>query len=395
MFKAIKQKLYEKYPYKTVIANISEIDKISEQYEYVTVFDRENARQELHMSRPDKNQISEYAIDAELMRHKGIFDHVEYEHGRPECITRLTKIYNYRIKIEYRDKNDKKYINTLTFQDKKQYNKNDKIEICYRRDNPNEIKLPYEVNSDKDIRENLFLGGLLTLATVVAVSTVFLFSDGKWCENMNAIIFEVLKILSENKHVSLHRIKEELLKNTQIYTTENVPDVIFPKSKDEFLTVKYNVENLSPQVIDFKPIFHNGKAEFFYPVMIIPHKNEDKWQLVHEICHLFSIGEYEIYNKKIYHKFGVNNYQYTISDGKVICTQKNVYYRENEILNDAVTWHFLEKIHNSEILPPDEYTAFHCQPIKKRDDIDMIIASYFSGKYEAKTQLIKIFDKNL
>lgn len=220
-------------------------------------------------------------------------------------------------------------------------------------------------------------------------------------EDMNVIIHKILKKVSENRHISLHRMKiiYKILENTEIYTTNSVPDVIYHKSKDGFLKVKYSVESFSPQVIDFKPMLHNRNTAFFYPVMIIPEseksENQWRWKVVHEICHLLSIGEYEIHNKKIYHKFGLNNYQYEISSNEVICTKKVVYYRENEILNDAVTWYFLERTYEDLISPPDDYIDFHCRPIKTRNDIDTLIGCYFSGKYGAETELLKIFDKKI
>lgn len=168
--------MFKKYPYKACIGTVCSIEEVSEYKEYVTIFDRELAWRELRAGRV--YNITEHDIDAEIMRHnKEFFDHVEYKSGRPECVKRLTTIYHYRIEIEYCDKNGKKYINTITFQTDKRYEKNDKLEICYMRDDPNKIKLPNLVNSDRDLKNDL-LWGIMTLGLGVVCVSIFL-SNGK------------------------------------------------------------------------------------------------------------------------------------------------------------------------------------------------------------------------
>lgn len=211
----------------------------------------------------------------------------------------------------------------------------------------------------------------------------------------SSLLSEMLEKISE--YVSRQRLEnlKELASNAKIDTVNHLPDVISLKSKDGTLTVRYPIEKNSPQVIDFSPILYQGKPVFFYPVMIVPSSNEKErlWKTVHEICHLFSIGEYEITDyKKISHQFGLNHYQYEIADTqKIICTQKTVCYRENEIFNDAVTWYFCEKIYGREIPPPDKYIDFHCRSIKNRKEIPAIISHYFDGQSKTGDEFRKIF----
>ena len=122
----------------------------------------------------------------------------------------------------------------------------------------------------------------------------------------------------------------------------------------------YKVQKFCAQVIDPIPIHQNNKFIILKPVVIVPrHINtiKDRWIIVHELCHLLSIGKYIQSTENINilnHTFGLNQYSY-LFDNKIICVNKVEFNKLNEILNDAITWHLMECIYGNKILPPDKY----------------------------------------
>lgn len=174
MLNFIKKKIAQKYPYQLTEADILTIHQITEKHDYRIVFDRNDARQEL-LCRKHDHEILEYDIDAELLRHQGTFDYMEYDwYNRPEAVKSLTKIYQYRMKVTYSDQEGNKYENILHFESTQKYEKNDRISICYKRDEPDKIQLPYEVMSDRDLKRDLILYGLLVLTAALGSAGILL-----------------------------------------------------------------------------------------------------------------------------------------------------------------------------------------------------------------------------
>lgn len=157
----------------------------------------------------------------------------------------------------------------------------------------------------------------------------------------------------------------------------------------------YKLQKLCAQVIDPIPVHQNNEFIILKPVVIVPRHIstiKDMWIIVHELCHLLSIGEYiqSIENINVLnHNFGLNQYSY-LFDNKVICINKVEFPQLNELLNDAITWHLMECIHGSKIIPPDEYILNNAKEIKNRSDIKEIINLYFTGQINELYRRLKL-----
>ena len=205
-------------------------------------------------------------------------------------------------------------------------------------------------------------------------------------------IDRVVQIVSKEKDYGLSD-KEiyylNSLKKVDIYSVSTVPDIIVLKNSNNEDVALYRIELSSPKVIDPIPILNNQILFELSPVMIIPDRCDsiyDKWVIMHEVCHLLSLGKYINIDNIVFHSFGINQYIYDKQMKLIKCNINKVH---NEILNDAIVWYFLELIEQRQINPKNSYISSQCQKIKRRIDIKQIIGLYFSHKSQ------ELIDTNL
>lgn len=209
------------------------------------------------------------------------------------------------------------------------------------------------------------------------------------------IIREIIRIVLNDmeygllREADIHHLKYS--QNADIYLLNNTFKSVNMKNSKGRKIAQYTIERISPQTVDPVPIIRNGQLIKLRPVIILPdacHSLEDKWVITHEICHLLSLGEY-IYDssEKVFeHYFGINQYVYDQNFNLISINQND---HMNEIINDAVTWHFLELINNCSIIPANEFIKHHCQRIRENTDLKLLIGYYFSGKIEKINQILK------
>ena len=110
-----------------------------------------------------------------------------------------------------------------------------------------------------------------------------------------------------------------------------------------------------PQTIDFPPVIRNGNLIRLKPVVLVNDNCDIRstWVTVHEFCHLLAIGPYELIGDgTIRHTAGLMSYVYESCEyGQVKGTAVGD-EKQNELFNDFVTWHFMERLFEGEALPP-------------------------------------------
>lgn len=183
-----------------------------------------------------------------------------------------------------------------------------------------------------------------------------------------------------------------LAKSTVVYHTKKSESqlVVTLRSNKHDKLGSYIAKNI-PQVIDTPPIYLNQKLYQVSPILILPSEENASadWTVLHELCHLFSIGTYgrirtnprcaDIY----YHRFGINEYRYTVTGSGLKCFQCNQNNGLNELVNDFVTWHILQRLYQKEIKPIykgiirfHDYLKQYCSPEIQEQDF---IGWYFTG----------------
>ena len=182
------------------------------------------------------------------------------------------------------------------------------------------------------------------------------------------------------------------MSDTAVYTTRGLPDTITLTDTEGRERALYDVVTRRPQVIDPRPLVLGGKFTPFRPVIVIPEEDEkcSAWKTIHEICHLLSVGGYrESGNGVFFHCFGLNQYSYRrVSwEGKPRMVGRREFPIKNEIFNDAVTWHFMERLAGECVLPPDEFTSANCRGLKESEGFKKLIGMYFSGDPESAGRL--------
>jgi hypothetical protein len=101
------------------------------------------------------------------------------------------------------------------------------------------------------------------------------------------------------------------------------------------------------QVIDVPPIWRDGQWHMVYPTIIIAGEKDraSLWTMIHEICHLLSIGPYVRIGKNCWqHSFGSFVYQYQLDGKRTIQRRSEGHDGINELLTDYTTWYFMREL---------------------------------------------------
>ena len=209
---------------------------------------------------------------------------------------------------------------------------------------------------------------------------------------------QILEELAKNPYISPQRIREiaHTASHAVIVAADQIPDTVMLKTADGEALGEYRITVKKPQVIDFMPMMKNGRFVLAVPVVILPSATEENkiWKLIHEYCHLYSIGSYRTEGEMIYHNFGMNCFHYAVSrsEEKIYCVKRTQFTHENEIMNDAAVWYFCEKLFGID-RPPDSYTDITVRPLKDSERLPEMLAAYFSGDDRTVGHLRQYFPK--
>ncbi len=143
---------------------------------------------------------------------------------------------------------------------------------------------------------------------------------------------------------------------------------------------------ITSKTIDILPLFQDGKMIKVQPLLFIEHFEKIGIKelipvIMHEICHLFSIGEYYEHDSVILHNWGLNLYTYKSNNNKLSEIDHTEHQKLNEIVNDCISIYFVNQLFHfnaSSIYSGGEYYSnlvnfIYC-------NINTIINLYFSER---------------
>lgn len=197
---------------------------------------------------------------------------------------------------------------------------------------------------------------------------------------MNKINYLLDLIYNELKY-SLNITHLEYIKNNVlIYQINDSIDLIDIIDRDNTYISSIPIQPNS-QIIDMVPIYDHHQIHDIKPILLI-RDDASTTQIVHEICHLFSIGTYNDYH----HTLGINEYQY---DKQYHCIHKYEHYYLNEWMNDMMTSHFMDKL---------IHYSFHYKEMDKFKqyidvDIHQLLSWYFGGHVVEIRNMLGDYDK--
>lgn len=159
------------------------------------------------------------------------------------------------------------------------------------------------------------------------------------------LISRVLNILHSCAYgVSPLRLREMeiLARHAIVYQLKGTPDFQTMPLCD---CRKRPVGNISirsvSQTIDAPPMFHKGERIDVSPTLALT-GNASAWTILHEICHLLSIGPYiPLAENRFYHYFGICEFSYQLENGRLERRTFQGHNGINELLTDYAAWHFM------------------------------------------------------
>ncbi len=193
---------------------------------------------------------------------------------------------------------------------------------------------------------------------------------------LNLILNELKHYLTIQEYSHLEYIKN----NVVIYHINDSINMIDIIDTNNTYISSIHVQPNS-QIIDMVPLYDHHQIHHIKPILLI-REDASTTQIIHEICHLFSIGSYEDY----YHTLGVNEYHY---DKQYHCIDKYEHYYLNEWMNDIMTSYFMEKLFNQ---------SFHYDEMDKLKqyidiDIQQLLSWYFGGHVVEIRHMLGDYDK--
>ena len=185
---------------------------------------------------------------------------------------------------------------------------------------------------------------------------------------------------------------QKIVQHTKIYNTNNITQTLTLPLNDYTNTCYGSITTKNiPQVIDIPPLFFYNSFIDIAPILVLPteHSNIIDWTIIHELTHLFSIGQYVPYKNKcntanqfIYHSSGINQYLYQIENNELNIHRSEKNNGLNELVTDFITWQLAQTIYNSEIEPIyNGIELFHKFIVNELAfySIQEFIGWYFSG----------------
>lgn len=213
------------------------------------------------------------------------------------------------------------------------------------------------------------------------------------------LAYDIINILKDEKYkIASSRIAymHNLIESCRLIEVKHIVDdrvTLLDKEQNYYCSI----EVLSiPQVIDVPLVCLNNTIIEISPIMILDicELQELSWSVVHEMCHLLSIGQYTYLDDCIHHCFGINEYQYSKSDMILIKSNENNCI--NELITDYVVWRLLETLYGHKIEPIYEgvkkFSEYLENRYKEDSNQECFIGWYFSGEVSKIKRIL--FDVN-
>ena len=186
-------------------------------------------------------------------------------------------------------------------------------------------------------------------------------------------------------------LKRHMAESAKIYYLD------WNKSSKSFLLPLYNkngdvVSHISvkwmSQTVDALPIIKDECIEQTIPSVVLI-QSADNWTIAHEICHLFSIGNYlQIDEQNIIHQFGMNYYHYNMAKDHLEVTYSVKHTGINELVTDFMAWHLLKKIFGDIVPKYDGLFVFESYITSIQLSVENLMQAYFFGKTEILRQCL-------
>lgn len=159
--------------------------------------------------------------------------------------------------------------------------------------------------------------------------------------------------------------------------------------------IKKKEVDLSSKVLDFVPYYISDEFVKIRPVLCIEHFSDMSLYslikvIVHEVCHLYSLGYYHHINNDLYvHNFGLNRYVYCKGGTRLIKVQEKTDEKVNEIVNDCISCYICEQF-----LGRNTESIYSTVPQYKAcvdyiaHNINLVIEKYFSDEADTLLEML-------
>ncbi len=139
----------------------------------------------------------------------------------------------------------------------------------------------------------------------------------------------------------LRFIRKLASETTAIYTNKSLAElIVYAEAAAGEVVAEIKTVSLA-QTIDIPPVWRSGQWHPVRPVIIFAGENGriPVWTVVHELCHLLSIGIYhETPNGLWEHHMGIGTFLYQVKNEQMQLCRKEFHEAANELLTDYVTW---------------------------------------------------------
>lgn len=110
--------------------------------------------------------------------------------------------------------------------------------------------------------------------------------------------------------------------------------------------------------------------------------------IIHEICHLYTIGKYIFDGDYCYHTFGINKYIYKINNQKLYLVNSENFNTLNELINEYITFYFCENIIQLDSRKYNLLKLFSKFIKENNVDNDLLIKYYFSNDTDSLKKIL-------
>lgn len=208
--------------------------------------------------------------------------------------------------------------------------------------------------------------------------------------------------MTEELHKGKYHLSKETLEQMDCLRQQYLLKIIRKEEAAEFLSLPlytYDGNCLCklktrafPQVTEHLPVWKDGRFAFVKPYVVLiegePYDSSMESIMVHEICHLLSIGTYRFQGQVVYHRMGLNFFELAV-DRENACmtvTNKTGQYEKNELVND-----FVASILYRIVMPDGNYVfqkgaCTFAEDIQRKRKIyriteEQAVRAYFEGEW--------------
>ena len=203
-------------------------------------------------------------------------------------------------------------------------------------------------------------------------------------ENLYLLYRQIINLLAENDFeipnnelAAINHIAETA--RIYSYRNDSAKIIRLPLYTDKGEYIKDLQVKSENQTVDIVPLVVNGMILKVVPSVILLN-NASMWIIIHEICHLISIGKYIFYNNCVFHSFGVLEYKYEIIQDRLEQKTYSGHNGVNELVNDYATWYFMDRIYGN--IQPKYFGLYAFDKYLEEVNVqkEKLIGYYFAGE---------------